>query len=78
MILQCQSELKDVQTDHQRTMESLLESVRELDKELKLQIQMINSYIPNEFQVFNLNNIYCIRHLEMTNEYYFKIFVIRF
>lgn len=50
MILQSQSELKDIQTEHQRAMEGLLESVRELDKELKLQIHIINSYIPIEFQ----------------------------
>jgi kinesin family protein 3/17 len=50
MILQSQSELKDIQTEHQRAMEGLLESVRELDKELKLQIHIINSYIPVEFQ----------------------------
>lgn len=52
LILQSQSEVKDIQTEHQRTMEGLLESVRELDKELKLQIHIINSYIPIEFQVF--------------------------
>ena len=51
MILQAQSELKDVQTDHQREIEGLLESVREMSKELKLQMQIINSYIPIEFQV---------------------------
>ena len=51
MILQAQSELKDVQTDHQREIEGLLESVREMGKELKLQMQIINSYIPIEFQV---------------------------
>jgi kinesin family protein 3/17 len=50
MILQCQSELKDIETEHQRAMEGLLESVRDLDKELKLQIHIINSYIPAEFQ----------------------------
>lgn len=52
MILQSQSELKDIQTEHQRTMEGLLESVRDLDKDLKLQIHIINSYIPIEFQVY--------------------------
>ena len=51
MIMQGQSELKDIQTEHQRAMEGLLESVRELDKDLKLQIHIINSYIPLEFQV---------------------------
>lgn len=50
MILQAQAELKDVKTDHQRAMEGLLESVRELSKDLKLQMTIIDSYIPMEFQ----------------------------
>ena len=63
LILQSQSELKDVQTEHQRTMEGLLESVRELDKDLKLQIHIINSYIPIEFQVRNLKFVYLLNYL---------------
>jgi kinesin family protein 3/17 len=52
MILQAQSELNDIRTEHQRAMESLLDSVREMSKELKLQMQIIDSYIPIEFQVY--------------------------
>lgn len=51
MILQAQSELTDIKTEHQRAVESLLDSVREMSKELKLQTQIIESYIPPEFQV---------------------------
>lgn len=51
MILQAQSELEDVKNEHQRAMESLLDSVREMSKELKLQMHIIDSYIPSEFQV---------------------------
>lgn len=51
MILQAQSELKDIKTEHQRAIEGLLESVREMSKDLKLQMTIIDSYIPIEFQV---------------------------
>lgn len=53
MILQAQSELADIKTEHQRAYESLLDSVREMSKELKLQTQIIESYIPPEFQVIH-------------------------
>ena len=61
MILQYQSEIKDIQSEHQRAMEGLLESVRELDKDLKLQIQIINSYIPQEAQVNLKDNFLLIK-----------------
>jgi kinesin family protein 3/17 len=51
MILQSQSELNDIQVEHERMKEGLLESIRELTKELKLNMHVINSYIPIEFQV---------------------------
>ena len=59
MILQAQSELKDVQTDHQREIEGLLESVREMSKELKLQMQIINTfkYLKFTFIYYLLKNI---------------------
>jgi kinesin family protein 3/17 len=61
MILKSESELKDIQEEHQRMKESMLDSIRELTKDLKLQMQIINSYIPIEFQVnriFAIINIY--------------------
>ena len=55
MILKSESELKDIQEEHQRMMESLLDSIREITKDLKLQMQIINSYVPVEFQVILKN-----------------------
>jgi kinesin family protein 3/17 len=54
MILKSESELKDIQEEHERMKESMLDSIRELTKDLKLQMQIINSYIPIEFQVIYL------------------------
>ena len=54
MILKAQSEYSDIQADHQREKEGLLESLREMSKELKLQNLIINSYIPVEYQVSHL------------------------
>jgi kinesin family protein 3/17 len=51
LILQAQSEMADIKNEHQRAMESLLDSVREMSKELKFQMQIIDSYIPIEFLV---------------------------
>lgn len=51
MIQQAQQELDDVKNEHQRAMESLLDSVREMSKELKQQLCIIDSYIPAEFLV---------------------------
>lgn len=57
MILKSESEMKDIQEEHQRMKESLLDSVRELTRELKLQIQIIDTYIPIEFQGLIEENI---------------------
>ena len=51
MILKAESELADIQTEHQRVKEGLLDSLREMSKDLKLQMKIINSYVPIEFQV---------------------------
>ncbi len=51
MIIQAKSELTDINEEHQRAKESLLENIRESTKDLKLQSLIINSYIPIEFQV---------------------------
>jgi kinesin family protein 3/17 len=51
MIQQAQQEIDDVKNEHQRAMESLLDSVREMSKELKQQLCIIDSYIPAEFLV---------------------------
>ena len=39
-----------MQAEHQREMEGLLENVRELSRELRLSMLIIDSFIPQEFQ----------------------------
>ncbi|XP_067948401.1 kinesin-like protein KIF3A [Watersipora subatra] len=50
MFSAAKSEIEDLQQEHQREMEGLLDNVRQLSKELRLQILTINSYIPAEYQ----------------------------
>ena len=45
------SELGDIQAEHQREMEGLLDNVRELSRELRLQMLVIDGFIPREYQV---------------------------
>lgn len=45
--------MADQQQEHQRETEGLLDSIRELRKELQLQTLLIESFIPPEFQVNN-------------------------
>lgn len=41
----------DLQQEHQREMEGLLENIREMTRELKLQMLTIDTFIPPEYQV---------------------------
>ncbi|KAL8622264.1 Kinesin-like protein kif3a [Nucella lapillus] len=50
MLMQAKSEIADLQQEHQREMEGLLENVRQLSRELKLQMVIIDNFIPPEFQ----------------------------
>ncbi|XP_074651128.1 kinesin-like protein KIF3A [Tubulanus polymorphus] len=50
MYMQAKSEIADVQQEHQREMEGLLENIRELTRELKLQMLTIDAFIPPEYQ----------------------------
>ncbi|XP_052279055.1 kinesin-like protein KIF3A [Dreissena polymorpha] len=50
MLMQAKSEIADLQQEHQREMEGLLENVRQLSRDLKLQIMVINNFIPPEYQ----------------------------
>ncbi|KAI0232495.1 Kinesin-like protein KIF3A [Lamellibrachia satsuma] len=50
MLMQSKSEIADSQQEHQREMEGLLENVRQLSRELRLQMLLIDSFIPPEFQ----------------------------
>jgi kinesin family protein 3/17 len=47
--LQTKAELEDIESEHQREMEGLLENVRQLQKELKLYITLISAYIPDTY-----------------------------
>jgi kinesin family member 3A len=51
------SEMDDLRQEHQRQMESLLEGVRQLTKELKLSTLLVDEYIPIQYQVRNKNKI---------------------
>lgn len=50
MLMSAKSELADQQQEHQREMEGLLENVRQLSRELRLQMLIIDSFIPAEYQ----------------------------
>ena len=50
MLMQAKSEIADLQQEHQREMEGLLENVRQLSRELKLQMLIIDNFIPPEYQ----------------------------
>ncbi len=46
--------MADLETEHQREMEGLLDNVRELSKELRLQMLVIDSFIPKHYQVCHI------------------------
>ncbi|XP_051166326.1 kinesin-II 85 kDa subunit [Leptopilina boulardi] len=50
MLLSAKAELSDLQEEHQREMEGLLECVRGIGRELQLQELVLNSYIPAQYQ----------------------------
>merc|ERR1719383_673311 len=50
MYMAAKSEMADLQQEHQREMEGLLENVRQLSRELKLHMLIIDSFIPHEYQ----------------------------
>ena len=49
MLQTAKAELTDLQTEQQREMEGLLDSVRHLTRELRLQMLIIDSFIPREY-----------------------------
>lgn len=61
-------QIADLQQEHQREMEGLLENVRQLSRELKLQMTIIDNFIPPEYQVLvnSLHNNMFIQHLLLT------------
>ncbi|ELT90430.1 hypothetical protein CAPTEDRAFT_154669 [Capitella teleta] len=50
MLMQAKSEVTDLQEEHQREVEGLLENVRQLSRDLRLHMLVIDSYIPAEYQ----------------------------
>nr|CAD7429642.1 unnamed protein product [Timema monikensis] len=50
LLMSAKAELADLQHEHQREMEGLLDSVRSLTRELKLQEMIIDSFIPLHYQ----------------------------
>ncbi|KAG1676987.1 Kinesin-like protein KIF3A [Nymphon striatum] len=50
MLREAEAELNDMQQEHQREVEGLLENIRQLSRELRLKLLIIDSFIPNEYQ----------------------------
>ncbi|XP_043487235.1 kinesin-like protein KIF3A [Polistes fuscatus] len=50
MLMSVKAELSDLQQEHQREMEGLLEGVRGIGRELQLQELVVNNYIPSQYQ----------------------------
>ncbi|KAM9311022.1 kinesin-like protein KIF3A [Gastrophryne carolinensis] len=50
MLMAAKSEMADLQQEHQREIEGLLENIRQLSRELRLQMIIIDSFIPQEYQ----------------------------
>jgi hypothetical protein len=50
MLMSAKAELSDLQYEQQREMEGLLDSIRSLTRELKLQETIIDAFIPRQYQ----------------------------
>lgn len=44
-------QMADLQQEHQREIEGLLENIRQLSRELRLQMLIIDNFIPQDYQV---------------------------
>lgn len=53
MLMAAKAELGDLRHEQQREMEGLLDSVRSLTRELKLQETIIDAFIPRHYQVLS-------------------------
>jgi len=47
-------QITDIQQEHQREMEGLLENVRQLSRELRQHMLIIDQFIPPEYQVITI------------------------
>ena len=52
------AELNDLQTEQQREMEGLLDNVRQLTRELRLQMLVIDSFVPPDYQEVIERNVH--------------------
>uniref|UniRef100_A0A3Q2PC78 Kinesin-like protein n=1 Tax=Fundulus heteroclitus TaxID=8078 RepID=A0A3Q2PC78_FUNHE len=50
MLMAAKSEMADLQQEHNREIEGLLENIRQLSRELRLQMLIIDNFIPQEYQ----------------------------
>ncbi|XP_028906144.1 kinesin-like protein KIF3A isoform X4 [Ornithorhynchus anatinus] len=50
MLMAAKSEMADLQQEHQREIEGLLENIRQLSRELRLQMLIIDNFIPHDYQ----------------------------
>ena len=49
--------MSDLRQEHQREIEGLLDNIRELEKEFQLHSMIIDSFIPQEYQVRPCTNV---------------------
>uniref|UniRef100_A0A8C2CI53 Kinesin-like protein n=1 Tax=Cyprinus carpio TaxID=7962 RepID=A0A8C2CI53_CYPCA len=56
MLMAAKSEMADLQQEHHREIEGLLENIRQLSRELRLQMLIIDNFIPQEYQVYIQKN----------------------
>ncbi|XP_056456023.1 kinesin-like protein KIF3A isoform X1 [Gadus chalcogrammus] len=50
MLMAAKSEMADLQQEHHREIEGLLENIRQLSRELRLQMLIIDNFIPQDYQ----------------------------
>ena len=57
MLTGAKGELADLQAEQQREMEGLLDNVRQLTRDLRLQMLVIDAFVPPEFQTVIEENV---------------------
>ncbi|XP_014843061.1 PREDICTED: kinesin-like protein KIF3A isoform X1 [Poecilia mexicana] len=58
MLMAAKSEMADLQQEHNREIEGLLENIRQLSRELRLQMLIIDNFIPQEYQAMIENYVH--------------------
>merc|ERR1711974_13397 len=62
MLQSAKAELTDLQGEQQREMEGLLDSVRHLTRELRLQMLIIDNFVPPEYQEIGEWQLRCVAY----------------